>query len=686
MSKQYPGGIISKTAPTPAGPYESGAAPGIWTLEQQMQYKQQGIWPLAGNVPNYIEDVFSTYLYTGNGATQTITNNIDLSTKGGLVWLKGRSLGYSNYLFDTVRGAGNSIYSNLQNAQASSATTLTAFGLTGFSIGSESDINENATTYVSWTFREQPKFFDVVTYTGTGSNTTITHSLGAVPGCIMVKRTDTGGSSWAVYHRSLANTQYLVLNLTNAPATGATWWNSTTPTSSVFSVGTDATVNASGGTYVAYIFAHNAGGFGLTGTDNVISCGSFTSDGSGGCDVTLGYEPQWVLYKNISTTEVWRSADIMRGWNQTQLRILNANSAAAEGNVDNNPSYLAPTSTGFNTPTPGYFTPSQTFAYIAIRRGPMEVPTVGTSVFSPNAVNVSGGTTITTGFPVDWQINYHRTVAANYNSANFNRLRGVSTNATESGQILWTAKTDAEASFTGTLGWDNTGFKQTTNLFPNVNNIYWNFGRAPSFFDVVCYTGNGSTQTITHNLSVVPELIIGKNRTTAGNNWPVLFNFASTTMNYGFLNLTDSCPNDTYANVGVFSSAPTSTSMFLTNSGSMNANTNQQVAYLFATCAGVSKVGSYTGTGTTQTINCGFTAGSRFVMIKRTDSTGAWYVWDSARGIVAGNDPYLLLNSTDADVTGTDYVDTAATGFEISSTAPAAINANGGTFIFLAIA
>jgi hypothetical protein len=116
------------------------------------------------------------------------------------------------------------------------------------------------------------------------------------------------------------------------------------------------------------------------------------------------------------------------------------------------------------------------------------------------------------------------------------------------------------------------------------------------------------------------------------------------------------------------------------------ASPQTYVAYLFATCAGVSKVGSYTGTGTTQTINCGFTAGARFVLIKRTDSTGDWYVWDSARGIVAGNDPYLLFNSVAAEVTNTDYIDTAATGFEISSTAPAAINANGGSFVFLAIA
>jgi hypothetical protein len=110
------------------------------------------------------------------------------------------------------------------------------------------------------------------------------------------------------------------------------------------------------------------------------------------------------------------------------------------------------------------------------------------------------------------------------------------------------------------------------------------------------------------------------------------------------------------------------------------------VAYLFATCPGVSKVGGYTGTGTTQTINCGFTGGARFVLIKATSTTGDWYVWDSARGIVAGNDPYLLLNSTAAEVTTTDWVDTAATGFELSNAGGNLANSSGVSYIFLAIA
>ena len=106
--------------------------------------------------------------------------------------------------------------------------------------------------------------------------------------------------------------------------------------------------------------------------------------------------------------------------------------------------------------------------------------------------------------------------------------------------------------------------------------------------------------------------------------------------------------------------------------------------YLFATLAGISKVGSYTGTGSTQTISCGFTGGARFVLIKRTDSTGDWYVWDTARGMVSGTDPSLLLNSTAAEVNANSIYTTTG-GFQIVSTA-AGINASGGSYIYLAIA
>jgi len=175
-------------------------------------------------------------------------------------------------------------------------------------------------------------------------------------------------------------------------------------------------------------------------------------------------------------------------------------------------------------------------------------------------------------------------------------------------------------------------------------------------------------------------------KTRAGSeNWIV---YTAPTGNAGALYLSSTAALETAGGPGYFNNTtPTATQFTVGNYTSTNPSGGTMVAYLFATLAGVSKVGSYTGNaGYTVTVPCGFTAGVRFVLIKRTDSTGDWYLWDSARGIVAGNDPYLRLNSTAAEVTGTDYVDTYAAGFEVTSTAPAGLNATGGTYIFLAIA
>jgi hypothetical protein len=695
MSNRYKGGIISATPPTTNGPYENGAASGAWTLEQQMRATAAGTWPTAGNInPDaFIENLFQAWLYTGNGSTQTITNGIDPAGRGGLVWIKSRSNSNDHFLYDTSRGTLKNLYSNYNVAEATNADSLTAFNSNGFSLGSYSGTNSSGTNFVSWTFRKQPKFFDVVTWTGNGANRTIAHNLGSVPGMIIVKRTD-ASANWQVYHRSLANTQYMVLNDTAAVATGTTRWNSTTPTDTVFSLGTNSTVNASGGTYVAYIYAHDAGGFGLTGTDNVISCGSFTTDGSGNASVTLGYEPQWIFWRNSQSPANWWMADTMRGLNANgNFRALYANLSNAEGGATG---MLAPNATGFSTVGgTTNWAASATHIYIAIRRGPMAVPTTGTSVYYAEAVP-QGDSQQTTGvpFPPDLVHSFSRDGTSRdttYQYINFNlfmdRLRGmgVPSNSfaySNSGLELVTSETIAEtkdgyiqSKADGMNITRGTGFNSS--VFGNF--IYHFFRRAPSVFDVVCYDGTGSAKTVAHNLAAAPELMIIKSR-PYDNRWAVYY--GNKQLAYLESNAAGFEPSPTVWNDTV----PTSTVFSVGNAEFVNQSGNAYVAYLFATCPGVSKVGSYTGTGTTQTINCGFAAGARFVLIKRTDSTGDWYVWDSARGIVAGNDPYLLLNSNAAEVTNTDYVDTAATGFEISSTAPAAINASGGTFIFLAIA
>ncbi len=211
---------------------------------------------------------------------------------------------------------------------------------------------------------------------------------------------------------------------------------------------------------------------------------------------------------------------------------------------------------------------------------------------------------------------------------------------------------------------------------------YEAFRRAPGFFDVVAYTGTGVARTVSHNLGVVPELMIVKIRNDA---YQWLVNSQSIAAD-SILVLNGTSAELTSNPTAFNGTRPTASVFSVGTAVTSNGSAKTYIAYLFASCPGVSKVGSYTGTGTTLNIDCGFTAGARFVLIKRTDSTGSWYVWDTARGIVSGNDPYLLLNSTAAEVTNTDYIDPLSSGFQISSTAPAEINANGGSYIYLSVA
>jgi hypothetical protein len=642
----------------------------------------------AAAVPAYIEDVFSTWLYTGNGvnssSTQTITNNIDLSTKGGMIWMKDRTTTESPTLADSARGISGSYYKGLfsNNTNGNGNSDVRTFTTTGFTLGRNSGTgNANGDAIASWTFRKQPKFFDVLTYTGTGSNTTVAHNLGSVPACIIVKRTDTTGD-WQVYHRSLANTEYIVLNTTAAKATGATRWNITTPTSTVFSLGTDATVNASGGTYVAYIFAHDAGGFGLTGTDNVISCGSYTGNGSAtGPTVSLGYEPQWLMIKNTTGTGGWSMLDNMRGMvvgGPDPLVVANANTAE-----DPNSNQISPTATGFQivTTSSEVNTSASTYIYIAIRRGPMKVPTLGTAVFGMSARTGTGANATVTGGgggvtdltiiknrgTFDPNLYTARLIGAYYTSVSDTMVE--TQNAVVLQDNPWDVMSGIKVGTTSTLT------NASSNTFIN-----YLFTRAPTVFDVVCFKGSATAQTVAHNLGAVPQLIICIKRSVAGN--VACYSATLGATKYMRLNsdgavLTSSSPwNNT---------APTS-SVF-TTSDFFEPSSTTVIAFLFATLAGVSKVGSYTGNGSTQTIDCGFGAGgARFVLIKRTDATGNWYVYDTARGMTALTDPYFLMDTNAGDVATLGSVTTVSTGFALNSAILAAINVNAGTYIFLAIA
>jgi hypothetical protein len=642
----------------------------------------------AAAVPQYIEDVFSTWLYKGNSSTQTISNGVDLSGKGGMVWLKVRDATGDNYIRDTARGGDKILVTNSTNATSVTDVYPDGNGLrfdtTGFSLGPGGAQNSSSFNYASWTFRKQPKFFDVVTYTGDSSGMRqIPHSLTSTPGCIIVKRTN-GTTDWRVWHRTFGSNPYLLeLNTTSALNTGSDAWGFPTTNMNSTSFSVDNRLNDSGATYVAYLFAHDAGGFGLTGADNVISCGSYTGNGSEtGPVVTLGYEPQWLMIKRASGgTGNWQIIDNMRGM---PLVVADATLQANLSNAESSVNYVSPTATGFQVVSTSseVNTSGNTYIYIAIRRGPMKVPTTGTSVFAPVTYTGDGTTNrvITTGIVTDLFL------GGNRNSSGVgwiaDRLRGQA--------LLQTYQTNAEQ-VSGTMPKFDlmTGvnlFNSNGTAFNASGGAYIRYGiqRAPVFFDQVCYTGTGSNpNTLTHNLSAVPELAIYKRRNSTGD-WNLWAGLSAGS--YVALSL-----NGTGASFGTAASAAAAGLTFTTvNPPALGSATNvaggTYVAYLFATCPGVSKVGSYTGTGTTQTINCGFTAGARFVLIKRTSGTGDWYVWDTARGIVAGNDPHLSLNTTAAEVASNDTIDTDSTGFVVNQVAATNVNVNAATYIFLAIA
>ena len=204
----------------------------------------------------YVDDIFSTFLYTGSGSSgKQIVNNINLSSNGGMVWLKSRDSTGTHVVLDTVRtnGFDKSVTPDNDGVEVSGWNSTA--NSNGFTINTTfSNNNSSGSTYSSWTFGKAPGFFDVVTYTGTGNALNVSHSLGSVPGMIMIKNIS-NSADWAVYHKSIGAEKYLKLN--DNAAMGDTWqyWDDTEPTATQFTVRSNSSVNTNGDNYVAYLFA-----------------------------------------------------------------------------------------------------------------------------------------------------------------------------------------------------------------------------------------------------------------------------------------------------------------------------------------------------------------------------------------------------------------------------------------------
>ena len=634
----------------------------------------------AGGAGLDVDEVFQTTLWTGNASTQTITTGIDLSGEGGLLWFKQRTSGTNehHWLLDSERTAQYTLSSNLTSAQINQTGYAPTFTSTGFSLYNWASANDNNEDYVGWSFRQAPKFFDCVKITGDGtSGRNISHALGQKPGMIIGKRYDGAGEHWHVYHRAIDSTNpshYAVqINRTNARQNESSYWNDTEPTSTQFTVGSN--LNHNGGSFIFYLFAHNDGDgeFG-DGDQDIIKCGSYTN-GASGVEVNLGFEPQWMMFKKTDGTGNWSIVDVMRGIkvvttvgdNSNQLR---ANLTNAE-NAEYNP---YPTPTGFKTDGSGGGGggSSGDYIYMAIRRGPLAEPENATDVFnvlketSAN-LNQSPPYLQQTGFPVDVVSN--KTFDASSSWWTATRLTDAR---------LQLESTAAETSVSSTHEFDHNDGVAVNGLTGSTNFVGYHWRRAPSYFDVVAYNGTGSAQTISHNLLAVPEMMWVKKR-SGSNNWKTFHSSLGATKS---MELNTTVAAETNGSALWNSTAPTASVFTVGSAGDVNSGSHTYVAYLFATVAGVSKVGSYTGDGTAgKVIDCGFSA--RFVLIKKSSDTGGWFVYDTERGIVSGNDPYLFLNSSNAQNDQTDSIDPNSSGFAVNYSNT---NANGQTYIFYAIA
>ena len=651
----------------------------------------------ASGDPVYVEDVFSTHLYTGDAESfNTIINGIDLAGEGGLVWIKERSSGGGSHKLLSTDASGN--HSGLLDSSSSSAAG-TGYqpnyffqnnnGFKTTSVVGDTTVQGNE--YASWTFRIQEGFFDVVTYTGNStSGHNISHSLGSVPKMMIIKSTSHSGIWW-VYHESLGATKFLRLNLTHAEEAYTGAFNDTAPTSSVFTVGNDSEINYTGRTYVAYLFGDEAT-FGDDGDEAILKTGSFTGTSSGETAVNLGFEPQFIIYKMYDASgDNWRMHDNMRGWNVNDRELLNPNDSASESSLSNTGGFeIKPTSTGFIHE--GHVDGSNNdWIYMAIRRGPMKEPDAGTDVY--NAVTFTGtgsAADIDSGFPVDLAIPQKRTANQYYNFRD--RLRGNK----QTLQLPLTSAQFSNASLTCEFD-DMNGFHHAgTNIDSGYaangqSSIAYMFRRYRSVFDMAFYSGTGSNLDVTHNLNVVPEMQIIK-RLDSGTNadWVVYHKDVPATGSYNgqYFFLNDGSIG--YAgSTTVFLDTPTASVFKVGTNDMVNNSSGSYIWYGFASLSGISHVGSYTGTGNDINVT-DLGAAARFVFIKRADEwvggAGGYYVFDTARGIVAGNDVYSLWNSTSAEVTNTDYIDPHSSGFTITSSAPDSLNANGGKYFYLAFA
>ena len=300
-------------------------------------------------------EFFNTILYTGDGNASGARSITGVGFKPDWVWIKERDNTAYHNLFDSNRGVGKVLHTNTNDAEGDYTSYHTAFGSDGFTLeNNPGSLNGNTDTYVAWNWKANggttssntdgsitstvqantTAGFSIVTYTGTGSNATVGHGLGAKPNVILLK--DRAGFSWVVYHDKVASdpaTDYLEFNGTIAATDYAAHFNDTEPTSTVFSLGTDGAVNGSSRNVIAYCFAEKKG---------YSKFGSYeANDSTDGTFIYTGFKPAWVILKCVDSTGNWFLFDNTRDNSNMVTQTIYGDLNAAENTESNGLDFLS---------------------------------------------------------------------------------------------------------------------------------------------------------------------------------------------------------------------------------------------------------------------------------------------------------------------------------------------------------
>lgn len=647
----------------------------------------------AADAPVYVDDVFSMLTYEGTSPTvpsKTVTNGINLARDGGFVWAKARisTTGQDHALCDTERGALQVLKPSNTIAEATSSGSVTSFNSDGFTLGtSNNDWNSNLRRYVAYTFKKQSKFLDIVTWTGDdASSRTISHNLGQQPGMIWVKNRDRSGAggSWVVYHASAGFN--LILNDTNQEgSTELNYGRISGVSNSDFTVASGSTnndsVNVLNERYIAYVFGGaQAQNFGPNQDQDIIKVGAYNGTGNAdGPTVNLGFEPQLLIIKSRSNGQ-WYLLDTARqnmsykGTNFTENNDyalwVNSNVPETSTGPDN---HVLITPTGFKAcSTSSTNISGQAYIYFAIRR-PMKPPTSINGYFDIDRGSFSGDPnfSMSSGAP-DFAM-LRESISSN---GNFR----VGTRYLWEQYLQLNGNASALSSGAYNFDYENSWYNATT----NTDSYSWMWARGSEFFDVSTYEANGGALSIPHNLGVAPEMMIVK-RLDSNANWATYHSTLGPTAYDVF----DSNQSYVTSSAAWNDTAPTEDYFYIGN-GSL-VNNGRFIALLFATKAGMSKVGEYVGTGSVaQNIDCGFSNGARFIIIKHFDSVslGAWWLFDTERGITVSSSPYLQPGLSVSENNGgvaPNWVTPYSGGFGLTNNAPN-VNQIGLTYSFYAVA